>query len=588
MPNLSNTKQVLLPEVFEFSDIMDAEEWIERFELLGKLNAWSERDQIDLLKLYLGRKEVLWYKKNKSLFTNWDTIHALFIRKWVNQELEIIAWDRIQRLKLSDFDLIEDLQLELEELLIKTKITDYRVKWNCLISMLDGRYKRKVLEVNIRTWKKVIEFIRDSERLDRVIPVEGKTKKIRSIQFETKEEKTIIRMHNRPSGEKDMSKLCWDKAYEKAKAKLAEEKAAWRRPYCYNCRESGHSKYNCPKWIQANVEESGNGNNNNTTTSNDSKVNSLEWEIKDYQETDEEAGNDNYFLEKRLRSESKSEESGLEKKAKKRKEVLEKKNSHMEKLEKQNNVARRKLIHNLLMEAMEYSLKDDLMKMQPSINFGQLLKISPEIRNQFKELYKKVETKKVDEIEINNIRLSNCKCIVNIMGEYNWVVMDTGAACSVINKRLLEKWGVEVDQSYPNKIVTADGTRHETYGKVSQVPVKIAEHNFPVDLVVIDRADDFIVFGIDWFLKYKAVIDMNKEELSLPIEEGAVVLSLSTKDRFKENEDNEELFAIIKEDPIVCQEGPDSLSPTGTGEERTSKNGGKWRNNTMHIRMVLS
>ncbi|PVV05072.1 hypothetical protein BB560_000415, partial [Smittium megazygosporum] len=83
-PNLFGIKsykmstKIQVPEVFDSSCNFDAEEWIERFELIGRLNGWSNEDQIQLLQLYLGKKELFWYKKNKSFFSSWETLKELF------------------------------------------------------------------------------------------------------------------------------------------------------------------------------------------------------------------------------------------------------------------------------------------------------------------------------------------------------------------------------------------------------------------------------------------------------------------------------------------------------------------------------
>ncbi|OMJ07397.1 hypothetical protein AYI70_g12218 [Smittium culicis] len=62
--NPLSRNQIIEPKVFESGSDDDPEEWLESFELLSKLNGWSEEDRMELVQLYLGRKEMSWYKKN--------------------------------------------------------------------------------------------------------------------------------------------------------------------------------------------------------------------------------------------------------------------------------------------------------------------------------------------------------------------------------------------------------------------------------------------------------------------------------------------------------------------------------------------
>ncbi|PVZ97201.1 hypothetical protein BB558_006851 [Smittium angustum] len=126
--------------------------------------------------------------------------------------------------------------------------------------------------------------------------------------------------------------------------------------------------------------------------------------------------------------------------------------------------------------------------------------------------------------------------------------MDTGAACSVISSSMMHELGVQCDTPSNQIIVTADGSKHSTLGKVSAIPIKVAGYSFGVDLLVMEKQKNTLILGIDWFWKHRATIDIHNEELILPVEDYDVILSLSTRgDGRGRGLSETEMFALIKE-----------------------------------------
>ncbi|OMJ23323.1 hypothetical protein AYI70_g2334 [Smittium culicis] len=196
-----------------------------------------------------------------------------------------------------------------------------------------------------------------------------------------------------------------------------------------------------------------------------------------------------------------------------------------------------------------YSLLKELQNTYQRINLVQLISVSSSFRNEFVGICKKFEEKEVSQLDAASSKVTNCKAIVNIFGSYYWTVVNTGAACSDVSKSLLDKWVIDPDIRTNQLVVTADIEKHETNGKVSQVPIIIAGHKFPISLVVMDRKDDFLVFGNDWFIEHKAKIDMQNQELTFPVKKAEVIISLSTKSKDNFLEDVE-IYTIFKEENI--------------------------------------
>jgi len=93
------------------------------------------------------------------------------------------------------------------------------------------------------------------------------------------------------------------------------------------------------------------------------------------------------------------------------------------------------------------------------------------------------------------------------------MVVDTGAACSVISARLVKKLGIEISKE-KQKIRVADG-------RESIVPVTestlITEHGVlaEVKLVIVDIDYDEkpILIGLDWLEETREVVDVELKEI---------------------------------------------------------------------------
>ncbi|PVV01561.1 hypothetical protein BB560_004015 [Smittium megazygosporum] len=199
----------------------------------------------------------------------------------------------------------------------------------------------------------------------------------------------------------------------------------------------------------------------------------------------------------------------------------------------------------------KYSIKHQLVNIPANINLAQLYEVSPELHSKTIKLLRGMESSKnVDLIE--NDLITNCKAIIQINGIRCAVVIDTGAACSVISKKLAEKIKLDSAVSKSLIVVTADGKKHQTFGIVSAVPVMIANQEFTVDLLIMDIHKETLILGTDWLKKHNTVLDLKQEELLLPKDRFDVVLSISTsseKDKINGIDDDTswKVFGIGKE-----------------------------------------
>ncbi|OMJ25414.1 hypothetical protein AYI70_g911 [Smittium culicis] len=100
----------------------------------------------------------------------------------------------------------------------------------------------------------------------------------------------------------------------------------------------------------------------------------------------------------------------------------------------------------------------------------------------------------------------------------------------------MEKLGLLPDCKYDETIITADGKRHNTLGKISKVPISIADFKFDAELLVMDNRKSSLILGTDWLKYHEALIDIKNSELILPVGEYDDVLNLSTSRNIVQSE----------------------------------------------------
>ncbi|OMH78932.1 hypothetical protein AX774_g7665 [Zancudomyces culisetae] len=450
------------------------------------------------MQLYLDRIELVWFKRNKNQFKDWATLRKLFLEKYGEGESEFEAWEKIKTIKLRDYESAEEWETALEELLEKAKVTDTQTKWR----HLNTEAGEPLFEALVEKFEKV------------------------SLNMINKMDQTI------------------DKALSRSYRYLNENPQISnmiKQGQCFNCKKKGHRKFECPELRTVNRKE--------TESKEKKKVNSIELldQITHSNNALREKENEVWLVNKRPRE--KNYVKDLEKPEPKRHRIepMETDGTKLEEAATKRTRVVKKRVPGMAVGIEQYSLKSDLSNFLPSIKLPQLLLEAPRIRSEYLELGKNVEEKPMNQFNVMEYRTTYCKALVGVFNEFLWAVVDTGAACSVVNNRLLERLGLQVEYRSKQILVTADGGTHETAGKVFRVPLSIAGHEFPVDLLVIDRKDDFLVLGTDWFVEHQVKLDMATQELTLPKEHIDIIITISTKTPGKEVDDPTELFLVFKE-----------------------------------------
>ncbi|OMH81079.1 Retrovirus-related Pol polyprotein from transposon [Zancudomyces culisetae] len=574
------------PVIFEAQGSLDPKEWIYRYKLIAKVNKWSDTDAIELIQLYLGKKELQWYKKNTKEFKDWDTLVTKFTEKYSSKEMNFVYWKKIQMIKQEDFASVEDFELELEELFEKAEVTDEGVKWNCLMNALSEKNKRKVLESDNKKWADAIKLIGKSEKIKEAVkPKPVKPKPLSSKdrlnearkRFQDSKEKFEQRNKMREKAKQDNDYNDMMKQFEKLSVNVMNkvDEAVDRRfnntrgrtyhdrfiPTCYHCGRKGHRRYECRHLVQRDTEE-------DTSSEDSDDLNCIEVEdvscdevfgadrvdknkpaIGPYKKKEYLNNNINKFEVKP--KENRIKNTKVIKPYKTIKEIEMKKAPTLRSRESDSKAkayTKKKYTIKAAENTDSYSLKEDLGAVYPKISMIQLLEASPKLAKEMANLCKRVEDKEVNAIKYKETKTSNCKVTVEIFGQEVKTILDTGAACSVATPELVENWGLEVEQDSSQMIITADGSKHASLGKVLDVPIRIGKQIFNADLTVMERHDQSLILGTDWLVRHKATIDLEISQLIISNGELSVHLPLKTsKATVLTSYDESELYAIVKE-----------------------------------------
>ncbi|OMJ12684.1 DNA damage-inducible protein 1 [Smittium culicis] len=524
----------LEPKIFTGKDEEDPERWIKRYDCFRITCNWTEDQAMEYIDLFLEGKALMWHKGICSSITDWASLKDKFIKTFKDEEIETAAWNELVSYACREKDTIE-ITGDLSRLFEKAKITSSTEKLRFLLRSLSPKQKRKVLSVECRTFEAAMDILVKNERLDKVI---------KDIPMSDTQTKNIVKdidpMDSFITRFEALSVNLINKVEQSQVA--MENQKRYYDSNCSICNRFGHKSDSCYQ-RRNNFKESTNKMTGGLAP-NDNKfkgINCIEVLKPEISEKDI------FVAEKRAQSEEISEKS-------KRTRIFDTANNDQI-IKERPRIQEIKPVEIKLSEAIApYSIRDNLSEANANLSISQLLQVSPSVRRELMSLCKRVETKEVDKIELDEISNTNCRGLVSIFGKRHWAILDTGAACSVISETMMQEIGLEVDANDNQIIITADGTRHNTLGTISSVPIKIANYSFPADVLVIKVNKPMLILGTDWFTRYRAVLDLKSKELVLEAPNADVVLKLYTKTPHKRIYEEIEIFgiAIEKDHNDIC------------------------------------
>jgi predicted aspartyl protease len=165
------------------------------------------------------------------------------------------------------------------------------------------------------------------------------------------------------------------------------------------------------------------------------------------------------------------------------------------------------------------------------------------------------------------------KTILNVEGKEVKIIIDTGAATSVITNKLRKELDIPIQKGSNIRFVLADGNKIAALGR-TEVKIQINSKKIPIEVEIMDSKEKYIIIGNDILKKWNANIDFeekileitnNDEEIMIPIEyeknkmikseiienntsdEETEYTSESEEESEYEKEDKKEIHTIIEE-----------------------------------------
>ncbi|OMH80354.1 Transposon Tf2-11 polyprotein [Zancudomyces culisetae] len=567
---------ITTPKTFEVNKGIDPEEWIEDFKLIAKLNGWNDFDLIDLVKLFLGSREKIWYKKNRTTFNTWDELAKKFKEKFSTKSSKGKVWERLRSIKQTEFGNVDEFEVELVQLLDQAKIKDEEIRFDILLSTLKRETKEKVESLDIKKWERVMELLLNEEGSTESIPRKqelrekssGPSKEYNANAASRGKSVKDLAKQQIPMGDmlkkfEEMSVSLITKVEQLVDKRLKEATVSSHRPQpyvvrCYYCNEQGHRRYECPKMKESEPRDSGKVDIQKSINyieldrNTDTDENNADVFAVDKRKHNEVAGGSSEQRASRYKTTRVSRDSfqGAEP------SII---GSSVTEFREGTTINDGGTAHSKQSSRSQQTLKnsnktfsivEELRKVHPKIDVLQLLESAPALSEELTNFLRKEKVAELNEIQLQEKKTSNCRIIVNVFGQKLWAVVDTGAACSVVTYNLVEGWGIELDSKKGLTLVTADGKRHSTLGKVNQVPVMISSFTLPVNLVVMSRNDDTLILGTDWLLQHRVSLNLKVPELRIPVENVEIVTRLETSCEEGPEEEDTELYTVIKDTPV--------------------------------------
>jgi hypothetical protein len=133
------------------------------------------------------------------------------------------------------------------------------------------------------------------------------------------------------------------------------------------------------------------------------------------------------------------------------------------------------------------------------------------------------------------------------------ILFDFGASHTFISKTFVEKHCINSIESREGFVIQSPGGQVFTKEVVFHIPVTLAGHEFPTNMLVIKRQDVDVILGMNWLVQNKAIINANQRTIELSHGQ-EVKLSIPVYVLVKvSGQVFEAIVQEIQDIPIVCE-----------------------------------
>jgi hypothetical protein len=200
-------------------------------------------------------------------------------------------------------------------------------------------------------------------------------------------------------------------------------------------------------------------------------------------------------------------------------------------------------------EVTEFNIAQYIKDLPCGLSIGQATSQIPKYRSaMLQSVRRKREVNYASSDE--SPQTTAARCIMKIDGQPVSVVIDSGAAASIITKQLMKKLGYEIDRSSKLVIVAVNSNKTKALGEIVDFPLEIKNQHFFHNVQVIDSADNILILGNDWLTKVKANLDWkdktltlwkNRKQVTIPVQLTKSLILAESEESDSEEYESEEL-----------------------------------------------
>jgi hypothetical protein len=106
------------------------------------------------------------------------------------------------------------------------------------------------------------------------------------------------------------------------------------------------------------------------------------------------------------------------------------------------------------------------------------------------------------------------------------ILFDSGASHTFISKKFVEKHCIPYTESREGFTIHSLGGQIFTKEVAYQVPVTLAERDFPTNMIVLKGQDIDVISGMNWLAQHKAILNTDLRTIRLSYGQEEILLSI--------------------------------------------------------------
>jgi hypothetical protein len=134
------------------------------------------------------------------------------------------------------------------------------------------------------------------------------------------------------------------------------------------------------------------------------------------------------------------------------------------------------------------------------------------------------------------------------------ILFDSGASHTFISKKFVEKHCIPYTESREGFAIHSPGRQIFTKEVAYQVPVTLAEWDFPTNMIVRKGQDIDVILGMNWLAQHNAILNTDLRTIRLSYGQEEVLLSIPVAIPAKPTcRVYEAIIPEIQDIPVVCE-----------------------------------